>query len=182
MNDHQKRVVWKKSTDTKDGDERRTPKWLFRRYDRIYHFQLDAAATKENRLCRRYFSKENSALVANRWLDSPGTVWCNPPYSISEKFVKKAYDQWSHHRIVTVLLLPARTDRVFFHEYVWDRQRHRPYEWISHLNFWKGRLYFSNEEHGAPFPSMIVTMGHTKAFYEAQDVARLSLALAKIQL
>jgi hypothetical protein len=47
-----------------------------------------------------------------------------------------------------ILLLPARTDTKWFHNYC-----------IGHeIEFLKGRLKFGNATNSAPFPSMIVKM------------------------
>lgn len=46
-----------------------------------------------------------------------------------------------------VMLLPARTDTKWFHEYVYNK---------AEIRFIKGRLKFGNAQNSAPFPSMIV--------------------------
>lgn len=45
------------------------------------------------------------------------------------------------------MLIPARTDTQYFHDYI----QHR-----SEVRFIRGRLKFGEAENGAPFPSMIV--------------------------
>ena len=44
------------------SDEYSTPEDLFAQLDDEFHFTLDAAATKENRKCERYYSLEDSGL------------------------------------------------------------------------------------------------------------------------
>jgi site-specific DNA-methyltransferase (adenine-specific) len=51
-------------------DDWETPKWLFDRLDGIFHFQLDAAASANNRKCQRYFDE------TNRWF---GHLGCRAP-------------------------------------------------------------------------------------------------------
>ena len=46
-----------------------------------------------------------------------------------------------------VMLLPARTDTKWFHEYIYNK---------AEIRFIKGRLKFGNSKNVAPFPSMIV--------------------------
>lgn len=46
-----------------------------------------------------------------------------------------------------VMLLPARTDTKWFHEYIYNK---------AEIRFIKGRLKFGNSKNAAPFPSMIV--------------------------
>lgn len=47
-----------------------------------------------------------------------------------------------------VMLLPARTDTKWFHEYIYNKDR-------VEIRFLKGRLKFGGSRDGAPFPSMV---------------------------
>lgn len=58
-------------------------------------------------------------------------------------WVKKAAES----KAIVVMLLPARTDTKWFHEYIYNKVE---------IRFVKGRLKFGNSENSAPFPSMIV--------------------------
>lgn len=60
------------------------------------------------------------------------------------RWVKKA----SESNTTVVMLLPARTDTKWFHDYIYNK---------AEIRFVKGRLKFSNSSVSAPFPSMIVT-------------------------
>ena len=42
-----------------------TPQELFDKYNSVYHFTLDAAASDENAKCERYFTKADDALQQN---------------------------------------------------------------------------------------------------------------------
>ena len=55
------------------------------------------------------------------------------------------------------MLLPARTDTIWFHEWV------LPY---ADIYFIKGRLKFGNSKNSAPFPSMIVVFDGNKKHKE----------------
>jgi len=46
-----------------------------------------------------------------------------------------------------VMLLPARTDTKWFHEYIYGK---------AEIRFIKGRLKFGGCKNPAPFPSMVV--------------------------
>ena len=46
-----------------------------------------------------------------------------------------------------VMLLPARTDTKWFHEYIYGR---------AEVRFVRGRLKFGGSKNCAPFPSMVV--------------------------
>lgn len=68
------------------SDEWETPRDFFAALDTEFHFDLDACATKQNRKCERFYSKDDNALT-QPWA---GRVWCNPPYSSISAWVKKA--------------------------------------------------------------------------------------------
>ncbi len=78
-------------------------------------------------------------------------MFCNPPYGREiSKWVKKA----AVSRATTVMLIPARTDTSYFHDYIYGK---------AEIRFLRGRLRFERT-HGtpgdaAPFPSMIVVFG-----------------------
>ena len=142
------------------SDEWETPKEIFEKYDKIFNFQLDAAATKENALCNNFFTKEYDSLTKN-WSEYKN-IWLNPPYGkIISKFIKKAHEE-SLKGCVVVCLIPGRVDTSYFHDYI------LPYSKIIYI---RGRLKFKNRllpsyrEDGnfksspAPFPSMIVIFG-----------------------
>ena len=65
---------------------------MFSRLNDIYDFDLDVAATEQNKMCDLYFTKENDALG----LSWEGRCWCNPPYSCAGEFVKKAIDEYKN--------------------------------------------------------------------------------------
>lgn len=50
--------------------------------------------------------------------------------------------------ITTVMLLPARTDTQWFHDYILNPKRE--------IRFIRGRLKFGGAKNSAPFPSMVV--------------------------
>ena len=45
------------------------------------------------------------------------------------------------------MLIPARTDTKYFHDFIWNK---------SEIRFVKGRLKFGESKNSAPFPSMVV--------------------------
>ena len=52
-----------------------------------------------------------------------------------------------------VMLIPARTDTKWFHEYIYNK---------AEVRFVKGRLKFGNSKNSAPFPSMVVVFNGEK--------------------
>lgn len=120
-----------------------TPKDFFKKLDQEFHFNLDVCAVSENAKCAAYYTPEQDGLF-QPWY---GRCWCNPPYGREIiKWVKKASDSAKDGATV-VMLLPARTDTKWFHEYILGK---------AEIRFVRGRLKFGNSKNSAPFPSMIV--------------------------
>ena len=63
-------------------------------------------------------------------------------------FSKKAYNE-NKKGAICVLLIPARTDTKYFHNFIYNKHE---------IRFLKGRLKFGNCKNSAPFPSMVVIM------------------------
>ncbi|EPN9710417.1 DNA N-6-adenine-methyltransferase, partial [Enterobacter hormaechei] len=68
----------------------RTPPAIFASLDAEFCFQLDAAAASHNALCRKFITAEQNTLETPwaDYLNVPGYVWLNPPYSDITPFVK----------------------------------------------------------------------------------------------
>lgn len=110
-------------------------------------FDLDVAASDANAKCTAFIDEKTDALSVT-WSNYGKCVWCNPPYGRNIiKWVKKAYEE-SLKGCRVVLLVPARTDTKFFHD--WATK--------GRIIFIKGRLKFGrgNCTTPAPFPSMLV--------------------------
>lgn len=120
-----------------------TPQELFDKLNAEYHFTLDVCALPENAKCERYFTPDIDGLK-QEWT---GVCWCNPPYGreIGE-WVEKAYNSAKIGGVKVVMLLPARTDTKWFHDFIYG---------YAEIRFIKGRLKFGNSKNSAPFPSMI---------------------------
>lgn len=127
-------------------DEWATPKIFFEELNKEFNFTLDPCATNENHKCNKYFTKEDNGLLKS-W--SGEKVFCNPPYGkVISKWVEKAYEENKKGTFI-VMLLPARTDTKWFHNYIYNKHE---------IRFIKGRLKFNDGKQSAPFPSMIVIM------------------------
>lgn len=130
-------------------DEWETPQDLFDRFDAEFHFALDACATEKNAKCAAFFTAEQDGL-RQAWR---GTVWCNPPFARQiGRWVKKAYES-SKAGATVVMLIPARTDTVYWHEFV---------SRAAEVRFLRGRVKFGGARTGAPFPSAVVVFRPTK--------------------
>ena len=55
---------------------------------------------------------------------------------------------------LVVMLIPARTDTAYFHDYIYKKHE---------VRFIRGRLHFNESKAAAPFPSMVVVMRPTDA-------------------
>lgn len=128
-------------------DEWATPQSLFDVLNKEFDFVLDACASDDNTKCSNWFTKDDDGLSCD-WLVG-GAVYCNPPYGREiGKWVKKAYEENARGATV-VMLLPARTDTKWFHDYIYHKHE---------IRFIKGRLHFNESKQSAPFPSMVVVM------------------------
>ena len=124
-------------------DQWETPQDFFDNLNEEFHFTLDPCADEYNHKCARYFTKEQDGLKQS-WI---GSVFCNPPYGRKiGKWVEKAYFSALEGAVV-VMLIPARTDTKYFHDYILGK---------AEIRFIKGRLRFGNSKKSAPFPSMVV--------------------------
>lgn len=126
------------------GENLITPGYVFSRLDEEFNFELDVCASESNAKCEKYFSLTEDGLVQS-W---EGVCWCHPPYGKAmRRWVRKAYIESSRAGTVVVCLLPARTDTVYWHEYVMK---------AAEVRLVKGRIKFEGQWSSAPFPSAIV--------------------------
>lgn len=124
------------------SDNWATPQDFFDKLNQEFHFTLDPCASSENAKCRNFYTKEDDGLTKS-WDNN--IVFCNPPYGrVLKDWVKKASETRGG---VVVLLIPARTDTKYFHEYIYNK---------AEIRFIKGRLKFGGHQNSAPFPSMVV--------------------------
>ena len=122
-----------------------TPNDFFDKLNDEFHFTLDPCSTHENAKCYKHFTEEENGLLQD-WGNE--VVFCNPPYGRQIKdWVKKSYEESQKDNTTVVMLIPARTDTIYFHEYIYHK---------AEIRFIKGRLKFGNAKNSAPFPSMVV--------------------------
>jgi len=124
------------------SDEWTTPRELFDKLNRRFLFTLDAAATDENHLCEKYYTKEQNGLNQS-WAGE--RVFCNCPYSQIKDWTLK-FCLESLHTDCLVALVPARTDTKWF-QYLFNS--------ADKIVFIKGRLKFGDGKGSAPFPSAL---------------------------
>lgn len=130
---------------TNNSNEWATPISFYNELNKEFNFTLDPCASDDNHKCTKYYTREIDGL-SKSWEGE--TVFCNPPYGKElPLWVKKCFDEHIKYGITIVMLIPARTDTKYFHEYIYHR---------AEIRFIKGRLKFSDSKQCAPFPSMLV--------------------------
>ena len=122
-----------------------TPRDFYRALNEVYHFTLDVAATKKNKMAPDYIGRRQNALKpSTHWT---GRVFVNPPYGKGlERWVGKAIvEVATNHAEFVVMLLPAYPDRKWFPAL---------HVFSTRITFLTGRLHFRGAKDSAPFPSM----------------------------
>lgn len=126
-------------------DQWSTPQDFFDKLNNEFNFTLDPCADEFNHKCDYYFTKEQNGLIQD-WRGN--RVFCNPPYGKAIKdWVEKCYNESLKPDTLVVMLIPARTDTSYFHDYIYGN---------AELRFVRGRLKFGDSKNSAPFPSMVV--------------------------
>jgi len=111
-----------------------------------FRFTLDACALPDNAKCRKFFTPQEDGLNQD-W--GGNNIFCNPPYGKKiAAWVEKCYRESRKDNTKVVLLIPARTDTIYFHRFIYQKAKE--------IRFVKGRLKFGNALNSAPFPSMVV--------------------------
>ena len=97
-------------------------------------------------------------------------MFCNPPYGRQiTDWVRKGYEESKKPGTLVVMLIPARTDTSYFHDYIFHGK-------ADEVRFIRGRLTFTDEDGhptkdakgrpcSAPFPSAVV-------IWRSKDVAQ----------
>ena len=128
---------------TSNSEEWATPQDFFDRLNEEFNFTLDPCSTDENAKCEKHFTKEQDGLKQD-WTGE--VVFCNPPYGKNIwKWCRKCYEH-SLNGGTAVMLVPARTDTGWFHDWVYGK---------AEIRFVRGRLHFNGSKWPAPFPSMV---------------------------
>lgn len=130
---------------TSETDQWATPSAFYNKPNEEFHFTLDPCADEYNHKCDKYYTKEQDGLKQD-W--GGEIVFCNPPYGRTVgEWVKKAAHESTKPNTVIVMLIAARTDTKWFHNYIYGK---------AEIRFIKGRLKFGDGKGSAPFPSMVV--------------------------
>jgi site-specific DNA-methyltransferase (adenine-specific) len=145
-------TTWNCGMMTSLSGEWRTPQQLYEMLDREFHFTTDLACTLGNSLATPGHGIYHDSLNAD-WAGIVGPLWCNPPYGRQiGDWIEKAYrESRSTAGTTIVMLLPARTDTKWFHDYILGK---------AEIRFIRGRVEFEGDGKApggrCPFPSMVV--------------------------
>jgi len=145
-----------------------TPDDFFVRLNSKYCFTLDPCATEQNAKCDKYFTMEDDGL-AQDW--GGETVFVNPPYGRGiGVWVEKAHKESQKHNTTVVMLIPARTDTKWWHNYVMKAKE---------IYLLKGRLKFGGSKNAAPFPSAVVVFEQGRLLAPTPSLAPNLFSLEK---
>lgn len=124
-------------------DSWQTPQWLFDWVDERFKIFFDLAASKENNkleglgYAEGYYSIEEDAL-SHAWVNLyechyASYAWCNPPYSETGKWLKKAWEE-SQNGFRSVFLVPTPNGENYYKDHVFGK--------ASEIIFINGRISF----------------------------------------
>jgi len=104
---------------------------------------LDVACIKKNGKCvEGYYFDERMDGLSLPWTK---TVWCNPPHSNTEIWVRKAFAEWKKNNITIMMLLPTNTMSTnFWHECIEGKAEYHPIQ---------GRIKFLKNDKTSRYPS-----------------------------
>lgn len=136
-----------------------TPDWLYKQLDDEFHFQLDAACTKDNCKCKKgltFIDIAHNSICGPNWYEyyeDDGTtkiksIFCNPPYNNLEQWIEKGYEASKCGCTVVFLLPTTKLDQKWWHNIVLKH--------ASEIRFIEGRVKFGGAKSAAPFPSVVV--------------------------
>lgn len=135
-----------------------TPQDFFDKLNLEFRFTLDPCADASNHKCARYYDREQDGLSRD-WEGE--RVFCNPPYGKEiGKWVQKSFEESKKKNTLVVMLIPARTDTRYFHDFIYGK---------AEIRFIRGRLKFGNSKTAAPFPSMVVIFKNKEEKFNESD-------------
>jgi len=132
-----------------------TPQELFDGLNKRYNFKFDLAADTTNNKCANYFSLCHGDALEFKW---KGNCWLNPPYGGAganrlANWVEKAYNESKTGDCIVTMLIPARTNTRWWHEYCMK---------ATEVLFINGRPKFGGAAYGLPQPLAVVTFSSAK--------------------
>lgn len=134
-------------------DARETPPDLWAALNARFRFTVDAAASRANAKCPRYWTEEDNGL-AQPW--ERERIWCNPPFSSIAPWVRKAWSATDAELVV--MIIPAnRTERDWWQNEI-EPYRDGDGSWLT-VEFLPGRPCFLAPGAAGPAPGDRPTFG-----------------------
>ena len=135
----------------------RTPQVIWDDLKKEFNFTVDACASHKNHLLPKYWTKEDDALQQS-WDNE--IVYCHPLFDRNiPKFIEKAVKS----KCITVFLLPASTNAVYFHKFLFQKPNVE-IRFLKRHHTGTGHKFFSddNEEPKCGYlrPLMIVVINN----------------------
>lgn len=119
-------------------DDRGTQPQHFEAFvERFGEFTVDVAAAAHNTKCERYYDRQADGLRQS-WAGE--LVWCNPPYSDIEPWIRKAWEEAPGTRGIVMLLPANRTEQRWWQRLV-EPHRDRHDSGLQ-VEFLPGRMRF----------------------------------------
>lgn len=116
-------------------------------------FAVDLAASKENTVARRFYSKASNALVQPWTFD--GFNWLNPPFGDLAPWVQKAYEE-SRKGARTAMLVPAGVGANWWRDWVHEK---------ASVLFLNGRITFVGHDDAYPKDcALLIYAGHQPSY------------------
>lgn len=144
-----------------------TDEWLTPPHvlDSLGRFDLDPCANHDQPGWTRC---PNEYTASDDGLTSPwaGTVWCNPPYSLADKFMARLADHGQG-----VALVFARTETRWWFESVWPHAS----ALLFLATFYRPDGSLSKVGHNAGGPSVLIAYGSRSASYLVESPLRGAL-------
>lgn len=98
------------------GDCYETPWALIKLLETVFgKFTLDVCASAGNAKAKRFFTEEEDGLKQT-W---SGRVWCNPPFSMKEEFLRKVMRERNRCEVIAVLLPNNARETEWWRYNVW---------------------------------------------------------------
>jgi phage N-6-adenine-methyltransferase len=119
-----------------------TPLELYERLCKLYdiHPKLDVAASSKNTKCEAWLE---NAMFEEWIIPLPNglfvsEVWCNPPHSMTEEFIRRADSQHKKYNINIMMIVPSNTESTK----VWSELIENDYEDLVENHRVEGRPRF----------------------------------------
>ena len=125
----------RKRSESSLSDEYETPLELFESLNLKYNLETELDVCCDDKNIKGTFRLPDGNSLDYEWKNAYSSdIWCNPPHSLNDVFVRKAYEQWKKHNINIMMIIPTNT--------MSSRYWHECIEGIAEYHPIKGRIRF----------------------------------------